>query len=129
MVHLVDDLDGSEAGETMSFPLDTKDYVIDLSDLNAAKLRDALAPFVAAARRSGGGRKSAIRSTMTDTSQRRKSAELWDWLWANVWVPESRRTFTRPADIADEPAEAVPRRRSLWILVIARWWNGREGGA
>jgi hypothetical protein len=80
MVHLVDDLDGSEAGETTSFPLDTKGYVIDLSDPNAAKVRDALAPFVAAARRSGGGRKSAIRSTMTDTSQRRKSAELWDWL-------------------------------------------------
>jgi Lsr2 len=48
MVHLVDDLDGSEAGETMSFSLDTKDYVIDLPDPNAAKLRDALAPFVAA---------------------------------------------------------------------------------
>src|SRR3712207_3560637 len=85
-VRLVDDLDGSEAGETVSFSLDAKDYVIDLSDPNAAKLRDALGPFVAAARRGGGGRKSASRSTMMAPSQRRKSAEMREWLRANGYA-------------------------------------------
>lgn len=53
---LVDDIDGSEARETVSFALDGSTYEIDLNDDNAQKLRDALAPFIAHARRSSGGR-------------------------------------------------------------------------
>jgi hypothetical protein len=53
---LVDDIDGSEAEETVSFSLDGRDYEIDLNAKNAGKLRDALAPFIGHARR-GGGRK------------------------------------------------------------------------
>lgn len=57
-VTLVDDLDGSEAEETVRFSLDRVDYEIDLSKKNAAKLRDALAQYVGAARRLGGRRAS-----------------------------------------------------------------------
>ena len=52
-VVLVDDLDGSEADETVSFTLDGSSYEIDLNESNAAALRDALAPWVGAARRAG----------------------------------------------------------------------------
>jgi Lsr2 len=52
-VKFVDDLDGSEAAGTVSFALDGRTYEIDLSDDNATRLRDSLATFVAAARRSG----------------------------------------------------------------------------
>ena len=54
-VKFIDDLDGSDAAGTVSFALDGRSYEIDLSDDNAARLRDALASFVAAARRSGSG--------------------------------------------------------------------------
>jgi hypothetical protein len=60
-VHIVleDDLDGSEATETVSFALDGTSYEIDLNDDNAAKLRDALAVYVGHARKvSGGARRS-----------------------------------------------------------------------
>jgi hypothetical protein len=53
-VKFVDDLDGSDAASRVSFGLDGKTYEIDLSDDNAAKLRDSLAVFVAAARKGGG---------------------------------------------------------------------------
>jgi hypothetical protein len=53
-VRFVDDLDGSEASGTFDFSLDGRQYQIDLSDENAAKLRDALAPFTGAARKAGG---------------------------------------------------------------------------
>jgi hypothetical protein len=46
IVQLVDDLDGSEAHETIKFGLDGLSYEIDLSNKNAAKLRTALAPYV-----------------------------------------------------------------------------------
>ena len=56
IVMFVDDLDSSEASGTVDFALDGRSYEIDLSDENAAKLRDALAPFIDAARKVGGSR-------------------------------------------------------------------------
>lgn len=58
-IRLVDDLDGEAADETVEFGIDGKNYEIDLSKANAGKLRDALADYVAAARRSVGRRRGA----------------------------------------------------------------------
>lgn len=48
---LEDDLDGGPADETVRFGLDGGSYEIDLSSANAARLRDAIRPFTAKARR------------------------------------------------------------------------------
>ncbi|AEM88172.1 histone-like nucleoid-structuring protein Lsr2 [Streptomyces violaceusniger] len=53
-VLLVDDLDGGEADETVTFSLDGKSYEIDLTTNNADKLRDALEPYTKGGRRTGG---------------------------------------------------------------------------
>ncbi|HKC28699.1 MAG TPA: Lsr2 family protein [Jatrophihabitans sp.] len=53
IVQLIDDLDQGTADETVIFGLDGTTYEIDLSAKNAAKLRDALANYIANARRSG----------------------------------------------------------------------------
>lgn len=58
LVSLVDDLDGSEADETVEFGLDGVSYQIDLSNANAEELRDALAQYVEHARRSGGRKRN-----------------------------------------------------------------------
>ena len=50
-VVLVDDLDGSEADETVRFALDGTSYEIDLSRTNATRFRDALTMYVGAARK------------------------------------------------------------------------------
>lgn len=60
---LVDDTDGSEAAETVSFGLEGTTYEIDLSDENAKKLRDTLEPWVEKARKTGGRRRSQSRTT------------------------------------------------------------------
>lgn len=52
-VMLVDDLDGGEAEETVTFALDGKVYEIDLSGPNAQNLRNTLEPWRARARRAG----------------------------------------------------------------------------
>jgi hypothetical protein len=52
---LVDDLDGSEAEGTVRFGVDGSDYEIDLSTSHAQQLRDALAPYISAARRTSTG--------------------------------------------------------------------------
>ncbi|WP_217182206.1 Lsr2 family protein [Streptomyces sp. AC495_CC817] len=51
VVTLSDDIDGSEAAETIAFGLDGKSYEIDLNEANAKKLRRALAPYVEAGRK------------------------------------------------------------------------------
>ena len=50
-VHLIDDLDASEASETMRFEVDGRTYEIDLSSRNAQKFRTEIAPYIAHARR------------------------------------------------------------------------------
>src|SRR4051794_25859334 len=52
-ITLEDDLDGGDATEPVAFGLDGRSYEIDLNDKNAKTLRDSLATYVAAARRSG----------------------------------------------------------------------------
>ncbi|EHR63491.1 histone-like nucleoid-structuring protein Lsr2 [Saccharomonospora cyanea] len=64
LVSLVDDLDGSEADETVEFGLDGVSYEIDLSAENAEELRDALAQYVEHARRAGGRKRSSSRSAV-----------------------------------------------------------------
>jgi hypothetical protein len=70
VVSLVDDLDSSEADETVEFGLDGATYEIDLSEANATTLRDRLADYVAHARRSGGRRRSAPAAAASSGSRR-----------------------------------------------------------
>ena len=76
-VLLVDDLDGGEADETVSFSLDGTAYEIDLSDKNAAKVREALAPFITSARKAGTAKRR--RGAARGTSNRERSADIRAW--------------------------------------------------
>jgi hypothetical protein len=76
-VLLVDDLDGGEASETVSFALDGNNYEIDLSGKNATELRDSFAKYVGAARKIGRSTSSSGRSGRrggTSTSMDRDQA-------------------------------------------------------
>ncbi|AZI58181.1 Lsr2 family protein [Nakamurella antarctica] len=65
---LVDDIDGSEATETIRFALDGQSYEIDLGDANAAALRASVTAFVTSARKSSGSFEatSAVRSNKVE---------------------------------------------------------------
>lgn len=83
-VRLVDDLDGSAADETVEFGLDGRDFEIDLAHENAGRLRESLADFVAAARRSGPGRRrvgSARQAATTSRAapDREQNQAIRDW--------------------------------------------------
>ena len=86
---LVDDLDGTEATESVSFGLDGTSYEIDLNDKNAAKLRDTLAGYIGHARKVGAasrrGRKAA-------SSSGPSAREIRDWARSNGYdVPDRGR--------------------------------------
>jgi hypothetical protein len=73
---LVDDVDQSEAVETLTFGIEGVTYEIDLSEKNAKKLRDDLAPWVAKARRTG-GRRSTVRKSGTTDKQQISGVRAW----------------------------------------------------
>src|SRR5215218_1658353 len=75
VVLLEDDIDGSEAAETVSFALDGAEYEIDLNEVHANELRGAMKRFVSAARKSGGrGRPPRGSAGDTDTKAVREWA-------------------------------------------------------
>ena len=79
-VTLVDDLDGSEAAEQVEFAVDGRSYEIDLSAENSAKLREALAPYVSAARRRTGRRSSTpVAAPARPPSDREHNHNIRQW--------------------------------------------------
>jgi hypothetical protein len=81
-VTLVDDLDGGAADETVSFAIDGTSYEIDLSGKNAQKLRDAVTPYLGAARKVGriGGRGGrGGRSGGSATVDREQNQAIREW--------------------------------------------------
>lgn len=100
---LVDDIDETEADETVSFGLDGKEYAIDLNTDNATKLREALAPYVAHARPvsgRGGRRSSGGGSSRTASSSGGPApAEIRAWARENGFdVPERGRVSAEVRD-------------------------------
>jgi hypothetical protein len=98
-VHIVleDDLDGSEATETVSFALDGTSYEIDLNEENAAKLRDALAVYVGHGRKVSGGGRRGRKPAAGNNGGGVSAKEIREWARSNGYdVPERGRI---PAEV------------------------------
>lgn len=135
-VRLVDDLDGSDAVETIEFTVDGKDYEIDLSEVHVDQLRDALAEFVAAARRAPAKRRgraaapkagtdvSAARAWLKENGHQVKDkgripADLMDVYEQNK---HQAPVDEAPADVEDDTPDELPPLDTSDEAVMA-WWN------
>jgi hypothetical protein len=78
-VLLVDDLDGGEADETVTFALDGKTYEIDLTAANADKLRGLLEPYVKSGRRTGGRASGGRAKTRAAAGSSQETAQIRAW--------------------------------------------------
>lgn len=92
IVHqLVDDLDGSVLeigeGETVLFSLDGVAYEIDLTESNAAALRDAFAPYVAAGRSVGSSRGGSGGGASSSRKRRRTGQQ--DYAAIREWAKKN----------------------------------------
>lgn len=77
---LIDDVDGEEAVESVSFALDGVRYEVDLGETNAAALRENFARWAQAGRRVGG---RAKRGTRGGVAHSRETAKIREWARAN----------------------------------------------
>lgn len=98
-ITLVDDIDGSDATQTVAFGLDGAAYEIDLNDQHAEALREALSAYVGHARKVGraGTKRGGRPAASTDGGASAK--EIRDWARSNgLDVPERGRI---PADVRE----------------------------
>jgi hypothetical protein len=94
-IRLVDDLDQSDADETVAFALDGSTYEIDLNKKNAEKLRKALAPFLDSARRTSAAKKKTSKASSNGVTPK----EIRAWAAQNGYeVPERGRI---PAEVSE----------------------------
>ncbi|MFJ2006711.1 histone-like nucleoid-structuring protein Lsr2 [Streptomyces chartreusis] len=103
IIQLLDDLDGSEASETIVFGLDGKTYEIDLNDKNATKLRKALEPYVDKGRKlnqTRGGKRAGAGRIAGDSD----TAQIRAWAKENGYEVNDRGRV--PADIKEAYAKA-----------------------
>lgn len=105
-VILTDDLDGGEADESVQFAIDGVTYEIDLSEANAEALREALSPYVEAARRIGGraSRRSGAKSQ--PAAERTDLSELRAWARENGYQVSDRGRVSGEVRAAYEAAHA-----------------------
>ena len=87
-VLLVDDLDGGEADETITFALDGVAYEIDLKSENADRLREVLAPFVVKGRKQS-GRLSNARGGRGRAATARPAGGTQDTAKVRAWAKEN----------------------------------------
>lgn len=78
-VLLIDDIEGGSADETVRFGLDGVSYEIDLSDGNAAQLRESLSSYVSRARKATPRATRSRSQRGRATSSRERSAEIRSW--------------------------------------------------
>jgi hypothetical protein len=105
-VILVDDVDGGEAAETLTFALDGISYEIDVSATNAEAIREALAPWVDHARRvsgraSGRGRAGA---RIRPASERTSLSDVRSWARENGFQVSDRGRVSGEVRAAYEAA-------------------------
>lgn len=120
IITFVDDLTGEEAEaiSTVEFALDGVSYEIDLADDNAARLRDALASYMAAGRKTGGRRASAAR-----TGRRSSRASNGDTPGSGY----NRETLQSIRAWAKRNGRAVSDRGRLPVDVVEAWEAQHEG--
>jgi Lsr2 len=103
-VTLVDDLDGSQAEETVEFGLDGATYQIDLSGDNAVRLRESLAEYVDHARRAGGRKRAPGRPVLNGRAPRTASADREQNQAIRDWA---RKQGMKVSDRGRIPAEVL----------------------
>ena len=101
----IDDIDGSAAEGTVRFVLDGTEYEIDLNAKHARELRDALARYVNAARRAGGGARRPARGGRRGSASGPNSTEVREWAKAQGMAVKDRGRV--PAELVVKFKEAT----------------------
>lgn len=111
LVQLVDDLDGTSSNDisTVTFGLDGVTYEIDLNENNASNLRNHLAEFISAARRTGGRVRRGGGAAGGGTGRNREQTQaIREWAKKNGHEVSDRGRIPAAVIDAFEAAQSAP---------------------
>ncbi|MDR3201608.1 MAG: Lsr2 family protein [Bifidobacteriaceae bacterium] len=100
-VLLVDDIDGGQADETVTFALDGVTYEIDLTTDNARQLREAFGPWVVGGRRVSG---RAVRGRGRRVGDAGETAKIREWAKSSGYQVSERGRISADVRSAYERA-------------------------
>lgn len=106
LIQLLDDIDGTEAAETVSFGLDGTAYEIDLNEKNAAALRKALSKFVPNARKVSKNRPQAAGRKSSQASKNPPKL-VREWAKSNGYTVPDRGRIPEDVQAAYDAAHAA----------------------
>lgn len=110
-VQLIDDLDGSEATQTITFGFDGVEYAIDLNDENGSRLKEILTIHASVARRVSG--RKARSANKVKSGEPSEAQTIREWVRAQgheisdrgripqKWVEE----YHQSKNVAQEPSQ------------------------
>ncbi|RSN60662.1 nucleoid-associated protein Lsr2 [Amycolatopsis sp. WAC 04182] len=115
-VSLVDDLDGTDAEETVEFGLDGVTYQIDLSADNAESLRDVLDQYVEHGRRAGGRKRraapaAAVVAALSPVSKAPTAADREQNQAIRAWARKNGFSVSDRGRIPSEVVEAYHKKK------------------
>lgn len=90
VIILVDDLDGSEAQNTVRFALGNSAYEIDLAEANETKLRESLRPFLEAGRKQRPSSRSKSSASSRSVHSREELQRIRAWAKENGYPVNDR---------------------------------------
>lgn len=86
-IYLIDDIDGTDATETINFALEGVNYEIDLNDKHTSELREAFDKWVKHARRISGRRTRRTGAARAGSSD---AGKIREWARANGYEISER---------------------------------------
>lgn len=99
-VTIIDDIDGSPGAEQVEFTFEGRSYEIDLSPGNAGRLREALTPYLSAARRTGAARRPAAAAPAPRSgTDRERNQAIREWAGKNGFTIAERGRI--PANVIE----------------------------
>ncbi|SFE59635.1 Lsr2 protein [Actinopolyspora alba] len=114
-VELVDDIDGSEAQQTVTFAMDGVSYEIDLSEQNARNLRELFGPYIRQARtaqQQNNNRRQSRKQEREDRKTRQANRKLTEEIRGAARRSHERYQQDRQEQAADR-AESTSRSDQL----------------
>ncbi len=134
VVHFIDDLDGSAAERTAEFGIDGVSYSIDLSTAHLKELEDALAVYLAHARRVSRGRVGQVVVTRTPRGSaaasaratKDRNAQIREWASATGQQLAARGRISQSIVQAYEAAQSQTDVQPAQAVAPAKATRGRK---
>lgn len=89
---LTDDLDGSEATQTVTFAFQGTSYELDLNDEHASSIEESFSEWVSAARKVSTSGRSAGSATRSSTGRASSTSKRGDLDEVRAWARENGHT-------------------------------------